>query len=101
MTRLAAYNLYAARALQALTALCAVSAFMYGAFLLLAVAHAARLGSLERESRSLTAQVSAAQSEYLAQTRELTPERAAALGFVAPAQTTVVYAAPTGLSVNR
>ena len=58
----------------------AIAAFLYGAFLLGAVAHAAGRTAAEREVGRLGAEVSRLESTYLTETKELSLERAAAMG---------------------
>lgn len=98
MNMLALYNRHATRLTALLAALCAISVFLYGAFLLMAVAHAAELRAIEDEISTLESSGSRLQSEYMAKTKALTIERARELGFVDPvAQTTVTDS--DGLSV--
>lgn len=82
---------YAARATVFLCAAVAVSLFLYGAFLLTAVQHTAARAAAERSINSATARLSVLEERYLTQTQWLTRERAAALGFVAPARVTTVF----------
>jgi hypothetical protein len=83
---------YLRRVLAALAALCTVSAFLYGIFLLEAVAHAAHKTALERDIRTVSSQLSTLETEYLALSSTLTPERAGTLGLEAPKDTTTVFA---------
>jgi hypothetical protein len=102
LTPLHIYHLYVRRAVAALAAIIVVSAFMYGFFLLEAVSHAASQAQARRDVASLSAKVGSLQSQYLSATKALTPERARALGFVAPDAVAVVYADQTlSLSANR
>lgn len=86
------YNLYIGRVVAVLAAIIAVSIFIYGAFLLGAVAHAAGRTAAEGKIRTLSTSVSQLESQYLAETRALSQEKAAALGFVAPVAVETVYA---------
>ncbi len=92
ITPLGLYHLYVRRAVAGLVALIVVCAFMYGFFLLEAVSHAANHAEARREIASLSSKVGGLQSQYLSATKALTPERARALGFVAPVDTATVYA---------
>lgn len=99
MKTFALYNRYAKRTMASLAALCAVSVFLYGAFLLMAVAHAAELRTIEDTLMSLESEASQLQSEYLIKTKALTLEHARALGFVEPIAQTTVAAGDAGLSI--
>jgi len=81
----------------------AVSALLYGVFLLLAVEHTASRAKMESAVRALSSELGTLQSQYLAATRELTRERAQELGFVVPNAAATVYAsAPSRvLSLNN
>lgn len=68
-----------------------LSVFLYGALLLGAVAHAAGATKAERQVRDLDQKVSKLEASYLNATKALSPERAKALGFVAPESVAVVY----------
>ena len=81
-----AYQPYLARVAAALVVLCALSAFMYGIFLLEAVGQAASRTSAERQIRELSGKLSMLEGDYLAATKELTPDLAHKLGYVAPAK---------------
>lgn len=100
ITPLSLYHLYVRRAVALLAAVVVVCAFLYGFFLLEAVSHAASQASARREIASLSAKVGSLQAQYLAATKALTPERARALGFVAPSDVVVVYADAGGLSLS-
>jgi hypothetical protein len=90
------YNIYVGRAVAVMLGVILVSVLLYGALLLGAVSHAAGRTAAEQSVRTLSAQVSELESQYLAATQDLSPERAAAMGFVAPvAVVTVFAAAPT------
>lgn len=103
LTPLALYHSHVRRAVALLVAVIAVSAFLYGFFLLEAVSHAASQAEARREIAALSSKVGSLQSRYLAATRTLTPERASAMGFVAPEAVATVYAAEAilTLSANR
>lgn len=100
LSPLALYNLYARRVVAVLVALIVVSVFMYGFFLLEAVSHAASHAQARRDIASLSSKVGKLQSQYLSATKALTPERARALGFVAPAHVATVYADQSALSLS-
>jgi hypothetical protein len=99
---LALYNRYARSAFALLACLCAVSVFLYGAFLLLAVAHTASRARAGAAIVELKGKLSSVENRYLAATQELTPTYAAQLGFVRPASVSVVYATEPGnpLTIN-
>lgn len=96
---LALYRLYARRTAATLAGVVAVSIFAYGAFLLLAVAHAAELGAMEERAAAVESRVSQLQARYLAETKSLTLERALAMGFVEPVREDTVAAEAAGLSL--
>ncbi len=73
-------------------AVIAVSAFLYGAFLLVAVLHTATRAKPEAAIETLSAELGTLQSRYLAETQTLTPQRAKELGFVVPEPAALVYA---------
>ena len=99
MKALALYNRYSSRLIAILAVTCAVSVFFYGAFLLMAVAHAAELRTIEDTLMTLESESSALQSEYLLKTKALTLQHARDLGFVEPTAQTTVAAGDAGLSV--
>lgn len=85
-----------------LIAVCALSVFLYGALLLMAVSHAAHLSSAQDKIHGLTTQLSAAESTYLAQTQALDAQTAVALGLSKPSSVSIVYAAaPKSLTFNQ
>jgi hypothetical protein len=83
-----------------LACVCAVSAFLYGTFLLEAVAHTASLQSAEDRIQSINASLGNLEATYLAENQSLTSERATALGFVAPADVTTVFATAQSQSLS-
>ncbi len=91
-------NLYISRAIALLTMVCTLSVFLYGFFLLEAVAHTASRSSAQHSVTVLQGKLGALESQYLAQSRALTPEIASTLGFVAPVRVDSVYA-PTAKPV--
>lgn len=92
MKAVALYNQYARSAFAVLAGICAVSVFLYGVFLLEAVAHTASRARAANEIKSIKSHLSDLESQYLSATQSLTPERAQALGFVPPASVATVYA---------
>jgi hypothetical protein len=78
-----------------LSIICAVCALLYGIFLLETVAHAASRDTAQNQMQALSEQVSAMEAQYLSATQALTPDRAAALGFVAPANVVTVFMQPS------
>lgn len=86
------YQPLLSRAAVVLACVCAISAFLYGAFLLEAVAHTAALTTAEEQIVALNAKLGDLEAQYLSQTESLTPDRATALGFVTPTDVTTVFA---------
>ncbi|MES2203391.1 MAG: hypothetical protein V4474_03665 [Patescibacteria group bacterium] len=95
------YRLYTMRIIAVLGIACAIAAFLYGTFLLMAVSHTARLSAAESQARKVDASVSALESRYLTESAGLTLAVAHEQGFVAPTESSVVYTAPSVLTVNR
>jgi len=92
MKALAFYNQYSRSAFALLAFVCAVSVFLYGVFLLEAVAHTASRARAGRAVTELKSKLSQVESQYLVATQAITPARAAALGFVTPKTVATVYA---------
>ena len=93
------YQAYLPRVAAVLAVICALSAFLYGIFLLEAVAQAGARTTAERHVRELSSDLSQLEAQYLASTQTLTPERAQALGYVSPKEvSTVVITTPSPLS---
>jgi hypothetical protein len=90
--RLDVWQLYLSRSIAALVSVCALSVFLYVVFLMLAVQHTAARTSAQREVDALTVHLSGLETQYLAKTKELTPARAAELGFVQPHLVSAVFA---------
>ncbi len=99
MKTLAIYNTYTPRIIAALAGIVGISVFLYGALLLGAVAHTAARTSAEKEVRSISLAVSSLENQFLTETKSLSPERAASLGFVAPAAVATVYAGTGSLTL--
>lgn len=99
MTFLALYNQYSAKIAGMLAAACVFSVFCYGAFLLMAVSHAAGLRGVEEKVATIEAKVSSLQTTYLERTKTLTPEVARSMGFVEPTKQSTVLAQGSGLSL--
>ena len=102
MRTLAIYSLWVRRLSALLAGICAVSVFLYGILLLMAVSHAARLSGINDQLQTLTSEISAAENTYLSDTESLSPATAAAMGLIKPSSVSIVYA-PTAaaLSFNR
>jgi hypothetical protein len=98
---LAQYDIYLTRAMAAFAALCALSVFLYGVFLLMAVAHAAGISQAQEDARGLSSKIGALDAKYLAETTSLTQESAAALGYVKPSTVAIVYTQTPTLTFNR
>jgi len=101
MTAVALYNQYIRRVAALLALICAVAVFLYGTFLLMAVAHAASIAGAARQVRTLTTEVSKLEATYLTLTKSLTITDATAMGFEKPHQIVVVYAQQGALTLNR
>ena len=101
MYRLAiTYTPHLRRALAVLAAIVALSVFLYGIFLLEAVGNTAERTRAEREIRALTSRVIGLEAAYLEKTREMTLERAHAMGFVTPAEVTTVIARESAVTLS-
>lgn len=90
---IAAVQTYLARAIAVLAVVCAVSVFLYGVFLLLAVSHTAARSAAQKHINAAAAHLGDLEMQYLSLTKNLTPERAHTLGFVPVASQTTVFAA--------
>ena len=87
-----------AAALLAFVTACAL--LLYGIFLLEAVDSTAKRSAAGRDMKALAAELSTMQAEYFAYTKEVSPERAAELGFVMPTEVSTVFAStPRPLSL--
>ena len=86
------YERWARSGFALLAAVCAVSAFLYGVFLLEAVGHTANRARASQDIRELKSKLSDLESRYFSATVALTPAYASALGFVSPSNVTTVYA---------
>jgi uncharacterized protein YdbL (DUF1318 family) len=98
----AVYQVHLARMIAVCAAAIAIALFLYGFFLLEAVAHTASRAEAQGSIETLTGELSALEQEYLAQTAAMTLEKAKNLGFVSPSEVAVIYADRTAhtLSVN-
>jgi len=94
------YHAYVSRTVAVLAGITTLAVFLYGALLLGAVAHAAGRTAAEREVKALASSVSALEGQYLSQTKAISPERAAAMGFVAPVSIATVFAAAGSLTLR-
>lgn len=97
MRALALYDSHVGRAIAVLSGIIAVSVFLYGALLLGAVSHAAGRTSAEDAVRALSARVGELEGQFLAETKALSPEKAAALGYVEPVAVATVFAGEPSL----
>jgi hypothetical protein len=100
MRALTLYNTHIRRVVAVVAGIIALSVFLYGALLLGAVAHAAGRTTAEQKLRALSSEVSKLESHYLSQTKGLSPERAANLGFVPPIAVATVFAGEPSLVVR-
>ncbi|MES2006628.1 MAG: hypothetical protein V4436_00800 [Patescibacteria group bacterium] len=91
------------RALGVCAALAALLLFLYGFFLLEAVAHTASRSQAQHQIQSLTSKLSTLEESYLLSTRDMTLEKAHTLGFVTPKEVSTVYVTDhtQGLSLQR
>jgi len=88
------YGPYMNRIMAMLAGFIALSIFLYGIFLLEAVAHTASRSTAEREIAMHTSELSKLQTQYLALTKNITLDRATELGLVVSARVTTIYATP-------
>jgi hypothetical protein len=95
------YNPYLTRVGAVLAAVIALSALLYGIFLLEAVAHTAKRTSMGREIRELTSKIGLMQAQSLAMTKGITPDHARELGFTAPSSVSTVFATEASRSLSR
>ncbi len=101
MNAISFYNAYIGRCIALFAGSIGLAAFLYGAFLLGAVAHAAGRTAAERQVQRLSSEISGLESTYLTEAKALSPERAAEMGFVAPSGITTVYAGEPGLTLRQ
>jgi hypothetical protein len=86
------YQPYLSWVAAGLACLCALSVLLYGIFLLEAVGHAAASEIAQRNIQGLRVSISTMEAQYLAYTRNITPQTAQALGFVTPTALSTVFA---------
>jgi hypothetical protein len=86
------YNPYLSRAAGILAGIIALALFMYGVFLLEAVAHTAARTQAQNEIRATKSHLAGLEGQYLDLTKNMDALKAQALGFVAPKEVTTVYA---------
>jgi hypothetical protein len=102
MKVLALYHAHVARVAALLAICCAVAVFLYGAFLLMAVAHAAQMTDARHEIKVLTGTLSSAESQYLAATNAISYATATSMGLSKPTSVAIVTTAQVhGLTLNR
>lgn len=94
------YNRYIGKSVAVLSGVIGLSVFLYGAFLLGAVSHAAHATQASGELRELSLEVSQLEAHYLTETKALSLERAKQLGFVPPTSVATVYAQTGSLTVR-
>ena len=68
-----------------------ISSCVYVIFLLLAVGHTEERAHAEASIKEVSSELGGIQAQYIAATQSVTPERAAALGFVQPESNAVTY----------
>ena len=66
--------------------------FIYGFLLLEAVGNTADRTEAQQQIRDISARVSMLESQYLTYTKNMTPDMAASMGLVKPAEVSIVYA---------
>lgn len=86
------YQPYVSRTIALLAVALTVSVFLYSAFLLEAVAHAASKTTAESQVEKISESLSTLENRYLALTQSITPAKASALGFVTPTSVDSIYA---------
>jgi hypothetical protein len=86
-----AYTPHLSRAMAGFGAVAALCLFLYGFFLLEAVAHTASRTQAQTKIQSYTSKLSTLEQTYLSATRDMTLDRASDLGFVTPKETSTVY----------
>jgi hypothetical protein len=86
------YTPHVTKAIAALAAVTVLALFLYGFFLLEAVANTAKRADAEKGVSELTSRISGLEAQYLADTENLTPEQAQSLGYETPTDITTVYA---------
>jgi hypothetical protein len=94
------YTPYLGKVMAVFAVTIALSLFLYGFFLLEAVAHAASLTDTTRSIHARTSEVSKLEEHYLEATKGITLERAKGLGFVAPAAVSTIFANATTRSLS-
>lgn len=87
----AAYTPHLKTSAAVLGAVAALSLFLYGFFLLEAVAHTASRTQAEAQIHSYNSKLSSLEEAYLSDTRDMTLDRASELGFVTPKEVSTVY----------
>ena len=87
----AVYTPHLSRAAALCAAVAALCLFLYGFFLLEAVAHTASRTEASRQINDVSSKLSSLEETYLADTRAMTLERAQGLGLVAPTEVATVY----------
>jgi len=95
------YHSHVRRIVTILGVVIAVSVFLYGTFLLMAVAHAAAIAKTNKNIRTVTTEVSKLENSYLTLTKSLTLGDAIAMGFLKPSSIAVMYAqTPASLTLR-
>ncbi len=95
-----AYTPAITRAAVICAALAALALFLYGFFLLEAVAHTAGRTQAQRQIESYNSKLSVLESRYLTATRDITLERAHELGYVSPKAVATTYAGNPARSLS-
>ena len=85
------YQDYARRATALAALVCMLSIVCYGVFLLVAVEKVAAQQNYRSEAHSISATLATLESQYLVQSAQLTPQKAAALGLVPVPTNGVAY----------
>ena len=90
--KVAKIHFYGTRIMALCALIIALSAFLYGIFLLMAVERTAARSTAESSIQALSGHLAELQSQYLSETQALTPGRAAELGFVTPKKSDTLFA---------
>ncbi len=85
------YQLYARKVSAIAAFVCLISVLGYGTFLLIAVEKAAAQQTYASRAQNISASLADLESQYLAESSTLTPERATALGLVPVLPSQIAY----------
>ena len=94
------YTPILSRVMMACAGIIVIALFTYGFLLLEAVGNTADRAAAERQIQDLSSRISTLEEQYLAYTREMTPERATEMGLVKPASVSTVFATAASRSLS-